>query len=298
MIWMLKNNTTNNILEVNNLTVCYGDKTALQKVSFALSAGQSVGIIGESGSGKSTLLNAIDGILGKDADVSGSIFFDGQNLLSLSGDERRKLMGDEIMLIFQNPEAFFDPIRRVGRQMEDAIMLHHRISRKEAGGQAESLLEKLSFPDVGKIMRSYPFELSGGMCQRVAIAMAAGGSNTKLILADEPTSALDQLIRRDAADFIMTIKEQLGAALLLVTHDLRLAGQISDVIGVMYRGRMVEWGLRQEILENAVHPYTKSLIRAVPDRESDFSNYERYCRDVVTGDTREQITATHWALQN
>ena len=287
----------NNILQISDLTVRYGHKEALRKVSFSLSAGQSVGIIGESGSGKSTLLNTIDGILGKEAEVSGAVSFDGQNLLTLTSEERRKLMGDEIMLIFQNPEAFFDPIRRIGRQMEDSIMLHHAISRKEAGNLAESLLEKLSFPDVRKIMRSYPFELSGGMCQRVAIAMSAGGRNTKLILADAPTSALDQLIRKDAAEFIMNIREQLGAALLLVTHDLRLAGQISDIIGVMYRGRMVEWGLKDEILGEPAHPYTKSLIGAVPDQNSDFSHYERYYGDISTDSSKEPITETHWVLR-
>lgn len=286
-----------NILETKDLTVCYGNKKALQKVSFTLSAGQSVGIIGESGSGKSTLLNTVDGILGKEAEVSGTVSFDGRNLLALSPEERRKLMGDEIMLIVQNPEAFFDPIRKIGRQMEDAIMLHHGISRKEAGRQAKCLLENLSFPDVSKIMKSYPFELSGGMCQRVAIAMAASGRNTKLILADEPTSALDQLIRRDAAEFIMNVRERLGAALLLVTHDLRLAGQISDVIGVMYRGRMVEWGLKDEILKCPAHPYTRSLIGAIPGRDSDFSGYVRYREEIGADDVKEQLTETHWVLQ-
>ena len=288
--------SSNNLLEIVDLTVRYGEKTALQKVFLTLSAGDSVGIIGESGSGKSTLLNAIDGILGSEAEVSGAIRFDGRDLLSLSHTERRKLMGDEIMLIFQNPEAFFDPIRRVGQQMEDAIMLHHGISRKEASRMAEELLEKLSFPDIRKIMRSYPFELSGGMCQRIAIAMAAGGRNTKLILADEPTSALDQLIRRDAAAFLMDVKDRLGAALLMVTHDLRLAGQISDIIGVMYRGRMVEWGLRDEILEAPAHPYTSSLISAVPKKNEDFRNFIRYQEVIPEGGRRESITETHWVL--
>jgi ABC-type dipeptide/oligopeptide/nickel transport system ATPase component len=128
--------------------------------------------------------------------------------------------------------------------------------------------------------------------------MSAGGKNTRLILADEPTSALDQLIRRDAADFIMTVKERLGAALLLVTHDLRLAGQISDVIGVMYRGRMVEWGLRQEILKEAVHPYTRSLIRAIPTRDSDFRDYERYSGEIDERAARIPVTETHWVLES
>ncbi len=289
---------TNNILDIKKLNVKYGENCALRDISFSVPEGAAVSLIGESGSGKTTTLSAIMGLLSSSADCQGEIVFDGGDLGSMSIKDRRKILGSQIVTIFQNPESYLDPIYRVGRQMEDYFILQNKTSRKEANKLARDLLENLAFDSVEKVLKSYPFELSGGMCQRVSIAMILGCAKAKLILADEPTSALDQVIRAQTADLIKSVKEKLGASLLLVTHDIKLAEKMSDYIGVMYKGQMVEWGTMEEILKNPSHAYTRSLIAASPSRDTDFTSYKMYHEDASCDADAERIniTETHWVL--
>ena len=267
---------TNNILDVKKLNVKYGENYACRDISFEVPEGAAVSLIGESGSGKTTTLSAIMGLLSSNANCHGEIIYDGNDLVSMSLKDKRKLLGSQIVTIFQNPESFLDPIYRVGRQMEDYFILQNKISRKEANTLSKELLENLAFDNVEKVLKSYPFELSGGMCQRVSIAMILGCAKAKLILADEPTSALDQIIRAQTADLIKNVKEKLGASLLLVTHDIKLAETMSDYTGVMYKGQMVEWGTTEKILKKPSHPYTQSLIAASPRLDTDYTNYKMY----------------------
>ena len=175
--------------------------------------------------------------------------------------------------------------------------MHGYRNRHEARKRASQLLKALALPDPESVLSCYPFELSGGMCQRVSIAMAAAGSRTKLMLADEPTSALDQVVRRTTAELIQQVQKQTSASLLLVTHDMRLAKQLADQIGIMYRGRMVEWGFTGEVLNTPCHPYTKNLLDAVPSPETDFLNFSRYMGNDNTSETRAWISNTHWVLK-
>ncbi|WP_051207678.1 ABC transporter ATP-binding protein [Butyrivibrio sp. AE3006] len=289
---------TKNILDVKKLNVKYGDNYACRDISFEVPEGAAVSLIGESGSGKTTTLSAITGLLSSNAVCQGELIFDGHDLGNMSIKDKRILLGSQIVTIFQNPESYLDPIYRVGRQMEDYFILQNKMSRKEANTLSKDLLTNLSFDNPEKVLNSYPFELSGGMCQRVSIAMILGCAKAKLILADEPTSALDQIIRTQTADLIKKVKERLNASLLLVTHDIKLAEAMSDYIGVMYKGRMVEWGTMEEILKSPGHPYTQSLIAASPSRNTDYASYKMYHEDSSEGALAERIsiTETHWVL--
>ena len=285
------------LLKIKELSVKYGEKKALDSVSFAVPHGITVGILGESGSGKSTLLKAIAGLLEPPAAADGDILYQGQSLLHGRDAAQRRLLGNEITMIFQNPESYLDPVKRIRSQMEEILLLHGCRNKTEAREKAADLLRSLALSDPEFVLNSYPFELSGGMCQRVSIAMAAAGNQTKLMLADEPTSALDQVVRRTTAELIRQVQKRTNAALLLVTHDMRLAKQLADQIGIMYRGRMVEWGMAGEVLQSPCHPYTKNLLEAIPSLESDYSRFRRYLgKEDMTG-TRNWISETHWVLK-
>lgn len=287
---------TGALLTIKELSVSYGEVRAVTGLSLMIAAGRTAAILGESGSGKSTLLKAIAGLTEPSVKIKGDIVYRGRSLILMGRKERARLMGSEISMIFQNPESFLDPVETIGRQMEEVLLLHGCRTKEEARERSLSLLRSLALPDPERVLASWPFELSGGMCQRVSIAMAAAGMHLKLMLADEPTSALDEVVRAATAGVIRKVCDETGAALLLVTHDVRLAEQLADEIGIMYRGRLVEYGSRQEIITSAAHPYTKSLLRAVPGKNTDFLNYERYRGDGwVTGKIRT-ITDTHWVL--
>lgn len=288
-----------NILETENLNVFYGETAAVSSLSLSARRNESVGIIGESGSGKSTLLKAIAGILPGGALTSGTITFDGRDLNSLPRKTRRQLLGSEISMIFQNPESFLDPVVRVGRQMEEYLMARNALSRKDALERSLNLLSSLSLPDPERVMDSYPFELSGGMCQRVSIAMAAANHHLKLLLADEPTSALDQNIRSTTAELLMKVRAEREAVLLLVTHDMRLIEQTANHIYVMYKGLLVEGGRTKEVLEHPGHPYTESLIEAIPEKGKDFRHFTMYKEpaEALMKQKRVAISGSHWALK-
>lgn len=252
------------MLQIRDLTIHYHRKPTVKQLNIRVEEQQIAVIVGESGSGKSTLLRSILGLLGEGGGIAcGEILFHGQNLSAMPPRELRKIRGAPISMIFQNPEAFFDPRMRIGQQFYEAMNVHQKMTRKQALQTAVSLLADLQFAEPLRVLDSYPFELSGGMCQRVAIGMAIA-NQPKLLLADEPTSALDVTVQAEIMDLLLHMQKRHRMSMLLVTHNMAVVEKMADMVGVMYRGELVEWGTRQEVLYAAKHPYTRALLQAVP----------------------------------
>ena len=251
------------LLRYEKVTIAYDGVPVVHDVSFALGAGEILGVVGESGSGKTTLLKAAMGLLETGGGLHGAIWYRGKNLLSLSEAERRTVNGAEIAMIFQHAGASFCPIRTIGAQLFEAVSAHREMTAAEFHEKAEGLLRKLRFEDAGRIFESYPFELSGGMMQRVGIA-AAMLLNPVLLLADEPTSALDVSTQKQAVEELLLIREMYGTAIVLVTHNIGVVRKMADRVLVMKDGRMVESGMARDILEHPAQEYTKKLMAAAP----------------------------------
>lgn len=252
-----------NVLEVKNCTICYQNGApAVNDVSLSIQEGEIISIVGESGSGKTTLIRAILGLLPPGGKVTGgNILFDGRDLARMTEQEMQEIRGREIAMIFQDVGAALDPILRIRTQYREAIAVHQRHSRRERDAIAEEMLRKMHLTDVPRVMDSYPFELSGGMKQRVGIAMT---TRPKLLLADEPTSALDVTIQAQVVHELKRLREQYGASIILVTHNMGVASYLSDKIGVMKDSRMVEFGSRDKIILHPKEQYTRDLLKAVP----------------------------------
>lgn len=252
------------LLDVKNLDVSYGDKLTVTGASIELDKGEILSIVGESGSGKTTVIRAIMGCLPGRGHVSGgSITFDGRDMLKNTREDWRKISGSEMSMIFQDSGNMINPIRRIGEQFTDYILAHApQKSKAEAAEMAKDMLNKVRLPNPQNIMNSYPFELSGGMRQRVGIAMAMIFS-PKLLLADEPTSALDVTTQAQIIRQIVDVRNEYNAAVILVTHNIGMASYVSNKLMVMKNGHVVESGGR-EIIENPQHAYTKELLAAVP----------------------------------
>ena len=252
------------ILHYNRVTVNYNGAPVVHDVSFSLREGEILGVVGESGSGKSTLLKAAMGLLPPGGVVTrGDIWYRGQNLPDLSEKELRRLSGPELAMIFQNAGASFCPIRTVGAQLYEAVSAHENISEADFREKAAELLQKLRFEDAARILKSYPFELSGGMMQRVGIA-AAMLLNPSVLLADEPTSALDVSVQKQAVEEMLLIRELYHTAIVIVTHNIGVVRAMADRVVVMKDGRMVESGDARDVLEHPEQEYTKTLMAAVP----------------------------------
>lgn len=262
------------LLDVKNLDVSYGDKLTVTGASIELDKGEILSIVGESGSGKTTVIRAIMGCLPGRGHVSGgSITFDGSDMLKNTREDWRKISGSEMSMIFQDSGNMINPIRRIGEQFTDYILAHApQKSKAEAAEMAKDMLNKVRLPNPQNIMNSYPFELSGGMRQRVGIAMAMIFS-PKLLLADEPTSALDVTTQAQIIRQIVDVRNEYNAAVILVTHNIGVASYVSNKLMVMKNGHVVESGGR-EIIENPQHAYTKELLAAVPAL-GDKKYYER-----------------------
>jgi oligopeptide/dipeptide ABC transporter ATP-binding protein len=245
-------------------------------VSFTLGAGESLGLVGESGSGKSMLALALMGLLPQGARVGGEAWFSFTNgaassrvnLLTLPERERIGVRGREIAMIFQEPMTALNPVMRVGAQIAEAIRAHHKgISREDVDRAVLLALERAAVPEAAIRARQYPHQLSGGLRQRVMIAMALAGDDAKvpsLLIADEPTTALDVTVQKQILDLLAQLRRDLGLALLFISHDLGVVAQVADRIAVTYAGRIVEEGLAREVLERPRHPYTVGLLRASP----------------------------------
>ena len=261
-----KNQIEKNLI-VDRLTVTYGEKLAVDGVSFSLSPGKIYVIVGESGSGKSTLLRTIGGLLTKEGKiVSGDIWMGEQNLIQLSEKEWCEVHGNKMGYIFQNPEQSLSPLAKIGKQFVECQNMHAKTagkkSKKEILEDAEELLKELRFENPQRVLKSYPFELSGGMCQRVAIALAIM-NQPSLLLADEPTSALDVASQDMTIETLLALRKKTDLSILLVTHNMEVARRLADEIGVMYQGRIIESGLPEEIWNDPKEDYTKKLIAAI-----------------------------------
>jgi oligopeptide/dipeptide ABC transporter ATP-binding protein len=256
------------ILEIQGLTTRLKTDTGLIRpvndVSLRLSSGETLTVVGESGSGKSMLAFSIMRLLPASGRIeSGSVLWKGANLLELSGEELRRIRGKEIALVFQESGAALNPVRTVGDQIAEPLRTHLRLSKKEALDRALELLEEVQIPQPAQRLNAYPHQLSGGMKQRILIAMAIS-CDPELVIADEPTTALDASLQARILELLARLKEDRGLSMLLITHDLGLVKDNADRVAVMYAGRVVEEGDADRILESPQHPYTEGLWRSLP----------------------------------
>ena len=257
------------LLEVSDLRVEFatrhGTVTALDGVSLRLEPGETLGVVGESGCGKSITALAIMGLIpmppGRIA--GGSVRLDGEELIGAPERRMRQLRGRDIGMIFQEPMTSLNPVFRVGDQIAEAILLHQDVSRDEARARALDLLRTVGVPDPAQRIDAYPHELSGGLRQRVMIAIAIS-CEPRLLIADEPTTALDVTVQAQIFDLIRDIQERLGVAVILITHDMGAIAEMADRVAVMYAGRVVEEGPADAILDTPAHPYTRGLIGCIP----------------------------------
>ncbi len=253
------------LLEIKNCTIRYQNgEPAVSNVSFNVEKGEIVSLVGESGSGKTTLIRAILGILPSGGKVTeGQIILDGTDILKLNDRQMEAVRGNNISMIFQDVGASMDPVKQVKSQYMESILVHERIPRDTCIERAVSMLKRMHLTDTERVMNAYPFELSGGMKQRVGIAMGMT-AQPKLLLADEPTSALDVTIQAQVVHEIRELRDKYGATIILVTHNMGVASYLSDKIGVMQKSRMVEFGSRDEIIFHPKEQYTRDLMDAVP----------------------------------
>lgn len=257
------------LLEVKNLTTHFttdnGIVEAVDGVSYSVNAGEIVGIVGESGCGKSvsalSIMRLIPDPPGKI--VSGEVIFNGQDLLKLPHAQMRKVRGNDIGMVFQEPMTSLNPVLTVGRQLTETIELHLNMSASAAQERARELLELVGFPDAERRLEDYPHQMSGGMRQRVMIAMAVS-CNPKLIIADEPTTALDMTIQAQILELMQRLSTELGTAMILITHNLGIIARYAQRVIVMYAGSVIEEGTSRQIYYDPRHPYTLGLLRSVP----------------------------------
>ena len=256
------------LLSINNLSVSFqtdrGVVQAVDQVSFDVDAGETLAIVGESGSGKSVTALSILQLLGDAGTISdGQIVFDGQNLLDLPEKDIRNIRGDRIAMIFQEPMSSLNPVLTIGKQVAEPIWLHRKKTWNEALDQAEELIKKVSIPDAKQRLDAYPHQFSGGMRQRVMIAMALA-CEPKLIIADEPTTALDVTVQAQILSLLKNLTTELNSALILITHDLGVVARYADRVAVMYGGRIVESATAAELYKHPKHPYTEGLMASIP----------------------------------
>ena len=255
------------LLNIKDITVTYAKnpKPTIEHFNLDMKEGEIVSVVGESGSGKTTVIRAVLGLLPGGGRVNeGEILYQGKSLLGLNQEQWRNLRGSEISMIFQDSGAMINPIRRIGDQFVEYIRTHERISKKNAWKKGVEMLERMRLPSGDNIMRSYPFQLSGGMRQRVGIAMAMT-FQPKLLLADEPTSALDVTTQAQIVRQFMELRETYGTSMIIVTHNIGVAAYMADKLVVMQYGKVVDAGTRDEVLNHPTNDYTKNLLAAVPE---------------------------------
>jgi len=262
------------VLEVKNLKAHIDTPDGLVKavdgVTFTIKPGETVGIVGESGSGKSVLAHSIMQLNPKPPTFypQGEILFEGKNLLQLQEKELRKIRGNDIAMIFQDPMSSLNPVFKIGDQLMEAILTHHHMPKSKAKQRAIELLKDVGIPDPEKRMNAYPHQFSGGMRQRVLIAIALA-CNPKILIADEPTTALDVTIQAQILELMKNIQEKYGMAIIIISHDLGVIAQIAEKVLVMYSGRIVEKGNVEDIFFHTSMPYTWSLLRSLPRIDSE-----------------------------
>jgi len=259
---------SNYLLNIQNERLSFftpaGEVKALNDVSLQLKEGEVLGIVGESGSGKSVTAYSLMGLTAENGRITGGeLHFNGHHINGMTEKEMRAMRGNEVAIIFQDPMTSLNPVYTIGNQIEEVIRLHTDKNRAQAKARAKELLELVGINEPEKRLKQYPHELSGGMRQRVMIAIALA-CEPKLLIADEPTTALDVTIQAQILELMMELKEKLGMAIIMITHDLGVVASMCDKIAVMYAGRIVEYGETDDIFYNPSHMYTKGLIRSMP----------------------------------
>lgn len=272
------------LLTVDNLHTYFdtrhGTVRAVKGVSFSLEKGQTLGIVGESGSGKSQTAMSILQLFQRNQYIAeGAIQFDGKNLLSYTQKELRKVRGNDISMIFQEPMTSLNPVFTVKKQLLEVLKLHQQLENKKADERVYQLLEAVKIPDPKRVAKQFPHQLSGGMSQRVMIAMALA-CNPKLLIADEPTTALDVIIQAKILKLMNELKEKVNTSILFITHDLGVISKMADHVVVMHGGRVVEQAPTAAIFENAFHPYTKRLLAAF--LRTDINQEKRQTLDIYS----------------
>ena len=253
------------LLDVKNLSIAYQGKPTVSNVNFDLQAGEIMAIVGESGSGKTSVIRAILGCLSGNGQVEGGqINFGGRDIAHLNNKEWLSIRGKDIAMIFQDSGNMLNPVQTIGKQFVEYLQLHSSMSKSEAAEKSCSLLLRMNLPDPQRVMESHAFELSGGMRQRVGIAMALAFA-PKLLLADEPTSALDVTTQAQIVDELMQVVHEAGSAMIIVTHNIGVAAHMADKIMVMAGGKVVEYGSTAEVIEHPQADYTRTLLQAVPE---------------------------------
>jgi peptide/nickel transport system ATP-binding protein len=264
--------TDNSVLSVNDLCVRFytrdGIIRAVNDVSFYLKRGETLGIVGESGCGKSVMALSVMGLIPQPPGriESGTINLEGRNLLSLSERDMRNVRGNEISMIFQEPMTSLNPVLKIGFQISESLMLHQKLSKKEAVAKTVDFLNLVRIPEATQRMNEYPHQMSGGMRQRVMIAMALS-CNPKVLIADEPTTALDVTIQAQILNLMLDLKKKLETAIVMITHDLGIIAQVADRVMVMYVGLKAEEAPVGELFQQPLHPYTRGLMASIPHIE-------------------------------
>jgi peptide/nickel transport system ATP-binding protein len=283
------------LLDVEHLDISFGSAAAVRDLSFSMSAGEALGVVGESGSGKSVTSLAIMRLLAPQARVRGSIRFVGEELLTASEEKMRRLRGQAMTMIFQEPMTALNPLMRVGDQVAEAVLAHERVGRKEAFDRTVAALNEVAIPNAASRARDYPHQLSGGQRQRVMIAMAIV-NRPQLLIADEPTTALDVTVQAQILELLSQLREKFSLAMLFISHDLGVVSQVTDRVAVMYRGQLVETGSARQIFSAPAHEYTLGLLNAIPTLRS------RRDRALAMVETKlypdlplRQVEQGHWA---
>ena len=257
------------LLQIKNLNLSFNSNgieyPALRDVNLELEKGEILAVVGESGCGKTITAMSVLQLLAKNAKItSGEIIFENKDLLKLSNSEMQKIRGKEIALVPQDPMTSLNPLYTIGSQLCEVIKIHHKVNKEDAEKIAIEVLEKVKIPNAKDRMKSYPHEFSGGMRQRVIIAMAIA-CNSKIIIADEPTTALDVTVQAQIINILKEIRENLQTSFIFISHDFGLVHEFADKVAVMYAGKVVESANAKDLFENPKHPYTKALLNALPD---------------------------------
>lgn len=250
------------LLKTEHLTIFYDNQPVVRDICFTLQKGEILGIVGESGSGKTSIIKGILGLTQNGMEIQGDIWFQGERLTKMSAKEMRKLLGPRIGMVFQDCKASLCPVRKVGDQICESINQHERVSEKQILARTEELMSRVGLTDFRRIWNSYPFELSGGMNQRVGICMAML-QKPSLLLADEPTSALDVTVQKQVVEEMLFLRREYGTAMIIVTHNMGIVSKLADSILVLKEGQQMDYGPSDLILNHSQDPYTKNLMDSV-----------------------------------
>ena len=271
------------LLQVDDLSIAFGVKTVVDRISFSIAPGETLGLVGESGSGKSATSLALMRLLPPSASVRGAIRFDGRDLLALPPDDMRRLRGSAIAMIFQEPMTALNPVMRIGDQIAEALRAHEpSLNRQEVKRRVLAAMQEVALPSPETRLRDYPHQFSGGQRQRILIAMALI-NRPRLLIADEPTTALDVTVQAQILKLLRDLRRTYSLAMLFISHDLAVVSQIADRVAVMQRGRLVEVASAAQLFSAPGHPYTRSLLASAPTMRSDRNHPLAAPRDLAAG---------------